>query len=200
MALVQTYIRWIHPDYPVLEPASIYQALDALYSCASFSDVNDPMPGGWPSSLPSFRWNGRNIDPQNLHGEIVPMPVMAFILFMIFNVAAIFKVRSRVYEYSPERYYRAAKEFSNDCFSRISLSSIQGLVVLIAHCMLTPGEANLWTLVHIALAHCVELGVHRESSSAHRQDLARQQIRRFLFFTIYGLDRFALLRLVQVDH
>ncbi|TID06575.1 Positive regulator of purine utilization [Colletotrichum higginsianum] len=189
--LVHTYIRWTHPDYPVLEPSSLLSALDAIYATYSCSIDEDPLPQGWPSSVQAFRWNGRQ---STLGGDpaahAVPMPVVAFILFMIFNIAAIVKVRSRVYEFPPERFYRAALHFSKDCFSQISLSSIQALVTLIVHSMLTPAEVNLFTLVHIGLAHCVELGIHREPPPATEpDDVKNQQIKRLTFFTMYSLDR-----------
>nr|XP_036581400.1 aconitate hydratase [Colletotrichum truncatum]KAF6789751.1 aconitate hydratase [Colletotrichum truncatum] len=187
--LIHTYIRWVHPDYPVLEPTSLLSALDALYSTFECS-LDGPFPHGWPSTMQAFRWNGRQRLPgeQGLH--TVPMPVVAFILFMVFNIAAVVKIRSRVYEFPPERFYRAALHFSKDCFSQISLSSIQALVVLIIHSMITPAEVNLWTLIHVALAHCVELGIHREPPApAQPGDYENQQIRRLVFFTIYSLDR-----------
>ncbi|OLN92784.1 Positive regulator of purine utilization 5 [Colletotrichum chlorophyti] len=188
--LIHTYVRWIHPDFPVLEPASLLSALDALYSTFTCSLDDDPFPHGWPSTIQAFRWNGRQRMPSDNSIFTVPMPVVAFTLFMVFNIAAIVKVRSRVYEFPPERFYRAALHFSKDCFSQISLSSIQALVMLIAHSMLTPAEVNLWTLIHIGLAHCVELGIHREPPApTETGDYENQQIRRMTFFTIYSLDR-----------
>ncbi|KAK1598471.1 uncharacterized protein LY79DRAFT_656148 [Colletotrichum navitas] len=188
--LVHTYIRWIHPDYPVLEPSSLLSALEALYATYPCSIDEDPLPNGWPSSVQAFRWNGRQRTPNGQGFHSVPMPVVAFILFMVFNIAAIVKVRSRVYEFPPERFYRAALYFSRDCFSQISLSSIQALVTLIVHSIMTPAEVNLFTLVHIGLAHCIELGIHREPPpAADPNDIKYQQIRRLAFFTIYSLDR-----------
>ncbi|KAH7010040.1 hypothetical protein EDB80DRAFT_839139 [Ilyonectria destructans] len=189
LVLAHTYIRWIHPDYPVLEPSSLLSALDALYSCVGYSLESDTFPRGWPSQFEAFRWNGRLMSPHHPDAQIIPMPVIAFIVFMVFNIAAIVKVRSRIYEYPPERFYRAALHFSKDAFSQTSLPSIQALICLITHSMLTPADVNLWTLIHVALAHCVELGIHREEPLAESEDLAYQQIRRFTFFTIYSLDR-----------
>ncbi|KAK1676443.1 hypothetical protein BDP55DRAFT_104585 [Colletotrichum godetiae] len=188
--LVHTYIRWMHPDYPVLEPTSLLSALDALYATFECLLDDDPLPNGWPSSVQAFRWNGRQIIPSDQGIQAVSMPVVAFTLFMVFNIAAIVKVRSRIYDFPPERFYRAALHFSKDCFSQISLSSIQALVTLIVHSILTPAEVNLFTLIHIALAHCVELGIHREPPTAiEPTDFENQQINRLTFFTIYSLDR-----------
>ncbi|KAK1997146.1 hypothetical protein LX36DRAFT_691589 [Colletotrichum falcatum] len=188
--LVHTYIRWVHPDYPVLEPSSLLSALDALYATYPCSIDQDSLPHGWPSSVQAFRWNGRKSTPNEQGFHPVSMPAVAFILFMVFNIAAIVKVRCRVYEFPPERFYRAALHFSKDCFSQISLSSIQALVTLVIHSMLTPAEVNLFTLVHIGLAHCIELGIHREPPPAADQDeVKNQQLRRLAFFTMYSLDR-----------
>lgn len=188
--LVHTYIRWMHPDYPVLEATSLLSALDALFATFECSLEEDPLPNGWPSSVQTFRWNGRQITPSDQGAQAVPMPAIAFTLFMVFNIAAIMKIRSRIYEFPPERFYRAALHFSKDCFSQISLSSIQALVTLIVHSMLTPAEVNLFTLIHIALAHCVELGIHREPPAVIQpSEFENQQIKRLTFFTIYSLDR-----------
>ncbi|KAM0490364.1 hypothetical protein ACHAP8_011639 [Fusarium lateritium] len=139
--------------------------------------------------MPPFRWNGRTIVPGVSENHGTTLPVIAFILFMVFNIAAIVKVRTRVYEFPPQKFHRAAVLFSKEAFSQISLPTIQALVMLVNHSMLTPAEINLWTLVHIALAHCVELGIHRELQIVQPEDVALQQIRRFTFFTIYSLDR-----------
>lgn len=174
----------------MLEPRSLFSVLEAFYSYFGMPDRNEDFHLGWPSGMPSFWWNGRQINPgisSDNHGT--PLPVIAFIVFMIFNIGAIVKVRSRVYEYPPQKFYRAAVYFSRDAFSHISLSSIQALVMLVVHSMLTPAEINLWTLLHLGLAHCVELGIHREQNELPVEDFDVQQIRRFTFFTIYGLDR-----------
>lgn len=187
--LVSVYLQWIHPDFPVLERESLQSALNALYDALPFLPEGRPLPGGWPSTTPQFRWNGRIVDVQDPSNEVVPLSNVAFILFMVFNIGAIVQVRSRCYEHPPDRFYRTAKMFARDCFSEINLSSIQGEVLLMVHSMLTPGEMNLWTLLHIAWAHCVELGIHREPTSIEKDEEAEQEVKRRVFYTIYGLDR-----------
>ncbi|KAG9501909.1 hypothetical protein J7337_007613 [Fusarium musae] len=108
---------------------------------------------------------------------------------MVFNIGALVKVRSRNYDFPPQRFYRAALHFSKEAFAHITLSSIQSLMMLVMHGMLTPAEVNLWTLVHLGLAYCVETGIHREQSQSNSDDFAMLQVRRFTFFTIYSLDR-----------
>jgi hypothetical protein len=139
--------------------------------------------------MPPFRWNGRHVVPGASEDESITMSGVAFVLFMVMNIGALVKVRSRIYEFPPEKFYRAALHFSKDAFSQISLASIQGLIMLVMHSLLTPAEVNLWTLVHLSLAYCVEIGIHREQNQVHPDDFAIQQIRRYTFFTIYSLDR-----------
>lgn len=191
LLLVHHYIRWTHPDYPVLEPDSLLQGLDALYECASSTlPEDDVFRNGWSRSTKGFRWNGCRVDPQQPSAMSIPMPVLAFIIFMVLNIAAIVRVRARVHTLSPETFYAAALHFSQDCFSHISLSTIQALTILLVHCLLVPAEANVWTLTHLAMAHCVELGVHRDQPQGAHYDWDHQQLRRSIFYTIYSLDRY----------
>lgn len=165
-------------------------ALDALYHCVSSPrDDGELHANGWPRLTPSFRWNGDEVSVGSTEDDSVSLSVIAFIMFMIFHIAAVVKVRSRIYEFPPDRFYRTAMQFSQGAFSQMSLPSIQCLVVLICASMLSPGQVKLWTLVHLALAHCVELGIHREPQGDGELDLASMQIRRFTFWTIYSLDR-----------
>lgn len=153
-------------------------------------------------------WNpstgtGRPSNPPSSTANAPPMPVAALTMFMVFNISAIIKVRSRVYEYSPERYYRLATRFSADCFSQILLASIQALMLQIVHCLHTPAEASVWTLIHVGMAHCVELGLHREPGPGNTDPAAVQQVKRLVFYTYYGLDRYGYIQLpepIAVEH
>jgi hypothetical protein len=191
LILVHTYVRWIHPDFPFLDPSSLFSAIEAIYSCLDDILESEVSPQGWPSLMPPFVWNGRTVIPGSLNDEGITLPVVAFIIFMVLNLGALVKLRSRNYDFPPQRFYRAALNFSKEAFSHVTLSSIQSLITLIMHSLLTPAEVNLWTLVHLGLAYCVEIGIHREQGETQPDDLAMQQIRRFTFFTIYSLDRYA---------
>lgn len=188
--LVNTYIRWLHPEYPVLDAVSLLSALEILYESCGYTLDDDPLINGWPTPVTQFHWNGRNVHPARRADHEISMPVIAFILFMVFNAAAIVKVRSRVYDYPPERYYQTALGFSTQAFSSISLSTIQAIVLLIVHSLLTPADASLWTLVHMAMAYCIETGIHRSSRLGPLEDRGQEQMNRFVFFTVYHLDRY----------
>ncbi|KAH8889008.1 hypothetical protein GQ53DRAFT_870729 [Thozetella sp. PMI_491] len=188
-ALASAYIRSMHPEHPVLDAPSIFSALEALYDSSSHSLDDDILVNGWPRATRAFRWNGQLVEPTRTKDPAVSMPVVAFILFMTFNIAAIIKVRSRIYEFAPEKYYKSALHFASHTFSHISLSTIQAVVLLAVRSLLTPAEAHLWTLIHIAMAHCVEIGVHRDNARVAPQHRCHQEIRRSVFFSVYHLDR-----------
>ncbi|KAF5550745.1 pyrimidine pathway regulatory 1 [Fusarium mexicanum] len=175
LVLIHTYIRWIHPDFPFLEPISLFSAVEAIYPCLDGILECDISSHGWPANMPPFRWNGRVIVPGVSNEEGVTFSAVAFILFMVLNIGALVKVRSRNYDFPPQRFYRAALHFSKEAFAHITLSSIQSLMMLVMHGMLTPAEVNLWTLVHLGLAYCVETGIHREQGQSSPEGSAIQQ-------------------------
>jgi hypothetical protein len=187
--LLQTFLNDQHPEHPVLEPASLSSALEAIYECLSAPLDTNPLHNGWPSTLTTFRWNGQYVRPTSSDSCDTSMPVIAFIFFMIFNIAATTKIRARIYEYSPEKFYRSALLFVSESFSRTTLSGIQALVLLIIRSLLSPNENNLWTLVHIGIAHCIELGLHRRPAQVSQEDMDHQRVKSFIFFTVYSLDR-----------
>lgn len=74
--------------------------------------------------------------------------------------------------------------------------TIQALVTIIVHGIMTPTAINLWTLTHVGVAHCIELGLHREQSTADSENPAHRQAMRFIFYTLYSLDRFVVVSLL----
>lgn len=189
MTLAHTYLRWVHPSFPFLEQLSLLDAIDAFYALENDGSNYQLLSNGWPSTLPSFRWNGKPTGPENAGEQDASLSSVALIVFMVLSVGALVQVRSKVYEFPPQKYYRTALKFSKDAFSRTSLSSIQALIMLVVHGMMTPSRVNLWTLVHLGLASCVDIGIHREPTQVAASDFALQQMRRYVFFTIYSLDR-----------
>lgn len=188
--LLDTYIRWVHPEFPVLDLECLSGAIDALYHCLTISADESMVltAEGWPENQPEFLWNARTAKPGALDPKQRPPPlaVVAFTVFMLFSISSIIKIRRRIYGFSPDRYYRVSRHFAPEAFSQTSLSTIQALSMLIIHCMHTPTEASIWTLVNIGMAQCVELGIHRDLGEEGKEV---QQLNRFVFYTMYSLDR-----------
>ena len=186
--LVQIYFRHIHPEHPVIHPPSFMSALEALYFCTEVQNDAEITVNGWPESMKSFYFNGEIGTVADRTHPPITIHTAAFHVFMVLNLAATMRTRARDFEFAPAQFYRAAMAVSQECFSGTSLPSLQGVLLLTIHTLLAPAEMNIWTLVHVCMAHCIDLGLHREPKQRELNAVARNT-RRFVFHCIYSLDR-----------
>ncbi|KAJ5692619.1 hypothetical protein N7462_002042 [Penicillium macrosclerotiorum] len=107
---------------------------------------------------------------------------------MSFSLAATVLTRKKNYDYSPTRFHRTALSAASETFSNISLTSLQGTLLLAVQALVEPASVNVWTLTHIAMSHCIDLGLHREPRDTESSK-ATTTILRFVFYTVYSLDR-----------
>ncbi|KAF2137192.1 uncharacterized protein K452DRAFT_278809 [Aplosporella prunicola CBS 121167] len=185
-SLLETYFREVHPDHPCLHAPSFLDAVQALYDSADLGPDTSVGHNGWPESIKPFPYNGNF---EKLAGaEVTPISIYAaaFQVFMVLNLAATVRTRGKNFEVSPTRFYRAAMSYAAECFSSITLPSLQGLILLAVRSLMIPAEINIWTLVHICIAHSIDLGIHREHEDLRNES---RNIRRFIFYTAYSLER-----------
>ncbi|KAL2831279.1 hypothetical protein BJY01DRAFT_254354 [Aspergillus pseudoustus] len=187
-SLLDEYFRVIHCDFPVLDPESVSNICEALYEFSSTTHSHKTGRHGWPLDLPAFAYNGEMDIRNGQYETSIPIYTAAFHLLMIFSIASTVRVRRRQLEDSPQRLYKAAISFSPHFLSGPSLTGIQSLVLLIAHSLMTPSGINIWTMVHLCMANCVDIGLHREMASSPHNRLPIH-IRRMVFWTVYSLDR-----------
>lgn len=138
--------------------------------------------------MPAFAYNGEMEIRNGQYETSISIYTAAFHLLMIFSIAATIKVRRRQLEDSPQRLYKAAISFSHHCLTGPSLTGIQSLVLLIAHSLMTPSGINIWTMVHLCMANCVDIGLHREMEASPHNRLPIH-IRKMVFWIVYSLDR-----------
>ncbi|KAL3484999.1 hypothetical protein BJX62DRAFT_229846 [Aspergillus germanicus] len=186
--LLDEYFRVIHPDFPILDPGSVSNICEALYELSSVTQCPNIGRKGWPVDRPGFSYNGEMEIRNGQYETSVSVYTAAFHLFMIFSIASTIKVRQRQLEDSPQRLYSAAMCFSHHFISGPSLVGIQSLVLLIAHSLMAPSGINIWTMVHLCMANCVDIGLHREMAASPHNRLPIH-IRRMVFWTVYSLDR-----------
>ncbi|RAH66329.1 Zn(II)2Cys6 transcription factor [Aspergillus aculeatinus CBS 121060] len=186
--LLDEYFRVIHPDFPILDPASVSSICEALYALSSLTNPCKIGSKGWPVDRPGFAYNGEMEIRNGQYETSISVYAAAFHLFMIFSIASTLKMRRRQLEDSPQRLYRAAMSFSHHVLPRPSLVGIQSLVLLIAHSLMAPSGVNTWTMVHLCMANCVDIGLHREMAASPYNRLPIH-IRRMVFWTVYSLDR-----------
>lgn len=188
MFLVQIYFRNIHPEHPVIHGPSFMSAFEALYHCAEAPIDAEIMVSGWLEGKKAFSYNGEMVVAADESHTPITIYTAIFHVFMVLNLAATMRTREKDFEFAPARFYRVAMSVSQECFSGISLASLQGVLLLTIHTLLAPAEMNIWTLVHICMAHCIDLGLHREPKP-DGLSVAARNIRRFVFYCIYSLDR-----------
>jgi hypothetical protein len=188
-ALLDVFFRSIHVDHPFLHPTSLVNALNALYHC---SEAADPITFGqnaWVENVAPFAYNGEYESIRDANITPISIFTATFHIFMVFTLAATIQTRNRNYDFAPKQFYRVATSVAHECFSTTSIASLQATLLLAVHSLLGPAEVNIWTLTHIAMAHCIDLGLHRAVVPNAQINATTSTIRRLIFFSVYHLDR-----------
>lgn len=123
--------------------------------------------------------------------DSTPIPIFTavFHVFMVFSLAATVITRKKNFDYSPIQFYRMAMLTASECFSGISVPALQAVLLLAIQGIIEPAGLNIWTLVHISMSHCIDLGLHREPSDPSGLSPVALAVRRLIFHTVYSLDR-----------
>ncbi|OOG00397.1 hypothetical protein ASPCADRAFT_13301, partial [Aspergillus carbonarius ITEM 5010] len=186
--LLDEYFRTVHPDFPVLDPESLCRICEAVYNFSSRPLSPTLGKKGWPQDDPAFAYNGEMEIRDGRYETSISIYTAAFHVLMALSLASIFKVRRKHLEDSPQRLYKAAMSIADYCLAVPSLTTVQSLVLLVAHSLMTPSDINIWTMVHLCMASCIDIGLHREMAASPHNRLPIH-IRRVVFWTVYSLDR-----------
>lgn len=73
--------------------------------------------------------------------------------------------------------------------SRSHIDTVHCLVLLIAFAMFNPNGGSVWHLVGLALRTCITAGLHKESGSQSALTSQETEDGRWLFWSVYSLDR-----------
>jgi hypothetical protein len=179
----------MHPNHPFLHRPSFDGVVDALYECMVAPKDSPIQYNGWPTAVLPFTYNG---EEHMSHGrKLIPVSahVAAFQLFLVLSIGATLQIRRRKYNHNPATFFRAAVGISDHVFGIISLPVLQAILLLIIHSFIDPEGCDVWTLTHIAMAHAVDLGIHREVGSSGKFNQTAVDMRRRIFFCAYALDR-----------
>lgn len=187
--LLEAYFRNIHVDHPFMHPGSLISAVSALYKCAASDATTEIGHNGWLHTIEPFTYNGEFDILRNDHCTPVSVFTATFHVFMVFTLAATVRTRQRIYDFAPNQFYRVAMSTSQHCFSNTSTASLQATLLLAAYSLLGPAELNIWTLTYVAMAHCIDLGLHRTPSADSDMNRPAFLTRKMLFFSVYHLDR-----------
>jgi hypothetical protein len=94
--------------------------------------------------------------------------------------------------------YKVALTADIEGISAISLPGLQSILLLITQGMIGPAHFNIWTLTHIAMSHCVDLGLHREPRGVADGSMTARFLKRLIFYTAFKLDRYACLSVLDI--
>lgn len=163
-------------------------AYQALYLCAQggYNGVVDQ--NGWIDTVEPFGYNGRMDVVDGRHSSPISIGTAVFHVFICFSLSATVLTRRKNYDHPPSRFQRMAMSTASETFSNISLTSLQAVLLLAVQSLIEPADVNVWTLSHVAMSHCIDLGLHREPSDSDMPSGARA-MRRFVFWTVYSMDR-----------
>ncbi|GAA85119.1 Zn(II)2Cys6 transcription factor [Aspergillus luchuensis IFO 4308] len=187
--LFAVYFQHIHIDYPVLHAPSLVNAYLALYESTQMEPTGQYDSNGWMEGLEPFEYNGMADHESGKPSTPISVFTAVFHVFMVFSLAATVLTRKKNFDYSPTKFYRMALAETSSCFSSVSVTSLQGILLLAIHSMICPAGLNIWTLAHIAMSHCIDLGLHREPSPSTRVSRTSLAVKRLIFYTTYSLDR-----------
>jgi hypothetical protein len=189
--LFDIYLHEVHVDYPFLHPASVIEAYKALHACVErgLDGTHNVDAHGWPDGLSPFPYNGRY--DRVADRDVTPVTISTAVLhiFMVFSISATILTRNKNFDFSPTRFYKVAASAAPECLSTISVPALQSILLFTVLGMITPTNLNIWTLVHVAMSHCIDLGLHREPRYPSDSSPISLSMRRFIFYTVYNLDR-----------
>ncbi|RAH69852.1 uncharacterized protein BO66DRAFT_420747 [Aspergillus aculeatinus CBS 121060] len=187
--LIGIYLQELHVDHPFLHATSLFNAYNALWFCAERGYQGNVNLNGWPEEMEPFSYNGRF--DQVADADMTPISIFAAALhvFMVLSLAATILTRNKNFEYPPARFYAIASTAAAECLSGISVTALQSILLFIVQGMVGPTNLSIWTLVHIAMSHAIDLGLHREPKDEADNSPTALALRRLIFYTVYNLDR-----------
>lgn len=144
---------------------------------------------GWLEGIPPFSYNGKLDKIGDQSFTPISISTAAFHIFMVFSLAATLLTRNKSFDFSPTRFSKVALTAAIEGISTISLPGLQSILLLTMQGMIGPAEFNVWTLSHIAMSHCIDLGLHREPRTAADSSSTTLFLKRLVFYTVYKLDR-----------
>ena len=163
--------------------------VDNLYKCVESLPNCRIQYNGWPADIIPFTYNGD--EHYCGHRPLVPISahVAAFQLLIALSIGATLQIRARKYTHNPNTLFKSAISLAQHVFDGISLPILQAVLLLALHSLMDPEGCNIWTLIHIATAHSIDLGIHREVGDSNKFSALSVQMRRRIFYCVYTLDR-----------
>lgn len=178
----------MHCDHPFIHLPSLLSAVEALQLCTEVSDDGNIGRLGWLDAVPPFSYNGEIDMFRGAQATPISIFIATFHVYMVLTLAATVRTREKTFDFAPNQFYKVAMGAAAEAFASTSLACLQATLFVAVHSLLTPADVNVWTVAHVAMAHCVDLGLHRDPRSEQHTSSAAT-IRCMVFYCVYNLDR-----------
>ncbi|KAH8592216.1 fungal-specific transcription factor domain-containing protein [Bisporella sp. PMI_857] len=188
--LLNRFFSHMHPNHPFLHRPSFNYMINTLYQCIAATEITaSSKHNGWCANVEPFPYNGEEYLSEGQKRIPISAHIAAFQLLMALSIGATLQIRGRRYSHDPKLFFNSAIGLSSHVFGSISLPALQCILLVIVHGLIDSDGCDVWTLIHIAMAHVVDLGIQRETSNSDLFSPTAIEMRRRIFFCVYSLDR-----------
>ncbi|KAF2034941.1 hypothetical protein EK21DRAFT_19714, partial [Setomelanomma holmii] len=169
--LIQAYFKRIHPRFPFLFRSDVWEAHRCRYVLQR--DTTGQYRDKTPSfSSPAYRQDGFAL----------------FVLHMVYAIGALnLRLTEDYQDTPPEQFYVAAMQHVASVREASSIHNLEATVLLIMYHLRSESRNGLWHLTGLAMRTVTDIGLHREAST-HSLSSFETQLRRRLFWSVYGLE------------
>ncbi|ORY25361.1 fungal-specific transcription factor domain-domain-containing protein [Naematelia encephala] len=95
----------------------------------------------------------------------------------------------------PETYYTAALEHFDVIVTLHNVENVQAFLYLVMYSLRCTEGPSVWHLTGLAMKMCVEMGMHRRRRMPKSSTPYLEEVRKRVWWTVYGLDRWFALTL-----
>ncbi|CAO2655671.1 Nn.00g044740.m01.CDS01 [Neocucurbitaria sp. VM-36] len=169
--LVNAYLARIHPRFPFLFRSDVWEAHRRRYTLER-GTKSQPGQDAPSFSSPAYKEDGFAL----------------FVLYMVYAIGALnLRLTEDYKDTSPEQFYVFAMQHVASVREASSIHNLEATVLLILYHLRSESRNGLWHLTGLAMRTVTDIGLHREAST-HNLPTFEAQLRRRLFWSVYGLE------------
>ena len=174
-SILSAYFSQIHPRYPFLDPAEVWQLHRERAALAA-----TPIP---------------NLTKQQRFGVFKLYMVYAIGAMLLQLLAASSDQQQPHHDVGssasspPERYYMAALQHILAARESRTTQNIEAMALLVLYHLRSPSSFGIWYMVGLAMRTSIDLGLHMRRNEDKLGSRGEIQRRRRLFWSVYALER-----------
>ncbi|KAI0002651.1 fungal-specific transcription factor domain-containing protein [Xylariaceae sp. FL0662B] len=171
--LMRKYMNTIHPDYPFLDSATLWDQFNRVSSM--------------------LNWNSSQLFNAGDNFHVIP----DFDFLIIYLILAISITlgsskgghEARCTALSTSLFEEGIQHLYNLNTFPSDIAWLQTILLVLLFATILPRSANVWVLSGAAMRACLELGLHREPPASIDLSPNQLELRRRVFWSAYSMDR-----------